>query len=115
MARGWKFWRKVFTAACYSSIMSIQITSSIVAPIFAIAGPGFGLTTSEVAQVFSVYYLPNVGSSLAALCSRRSSAAGACCSSAAPCYQPAASHSGWCPSSARALWMTAAERRYRLV
>ena len=66
MARGWKFWRKVFTAACYSSIMSIQITSSIVAPIFAIAGPGFGLTTSEVAQVFSVYYLPNVGSSLAA-------------------------------------------------
>jgi MFS family permease len=66
MARGWKFWRKVFTAACYSSIMSIQITSSIVAPIFAIAGPGFGLTTSEVAQVFSVYYLPNVVSSLAA-------------------------------------------------
>ena len=64
--RDWRFWRKVFTAACYGSIMSIQITSSIVAPIFAIAGPGFGLSTSDVAEIFSVYYLPNIFSSLAA-------------------------------------------------
>ena len=62
----WQCWRKVFTGACYASIMSIQITSSIVAPIFAIAGPEFGLSTVEIAQIFSVYYLPNVGSSLAA-------------------------------------------------
>ena len=62
----WRCWRKVFTGACYASIMSIQITSSIVAPIFAIAGPEFGLSTADVAQIFSVYYLPNVGSSLAA-------------------------------------------------
>lgn len=76
MERGWQFWRNVFTAACYASIMSIQITSSIVAPIFAIAGPRFGLSTGEVAQIYSIYYLPNVGSSLAAgvlasLCGRR--------------------------------------------
>lgn len=99
----WRFWRKVFTAACYCSLMSIMITASIVAPIFSIAGPGcappaarplrvghssrclrtvrvshtcgvpppaarcrFGLNLSQIAVVFSVYYLPNVVSSLAA-------------------------------------------------
>ena len=38
--RPWQFWRALFTAACYACIASISITASIVAPIFALAGPG---------------------------------------------------------------------------
>ena len=66
MGCSWRFWRGAFTGTCYLCIMSITITASIVAPIFAIAGPTLGLSTQQVATVFSVYYLPNIGSSLAA-------------------------------------------------
>ena len=64
--RPWQFWRRVFTICCFGSLMSINITASIVAPIFALAGPAFGLSLEQIATVFSVYYLPNIVSALAA-------------------------------------------------
>jgi MFS family permease len=66
MALSGQGWRRVFTACCFASLMTVSSTASIVAPIFAIQGPLFGLGTGQIATIFAVYYLPNVVSSLVA-------------------------------------------------